>query len=180
MEIEIKAADVLSESQKEEIWALLKAYDHEFIPPLSARNSAFKKIPGKDGNLTINEAGPVVYFNEILNYKFVLALLHGKIVGFMTYIPNHTVEVEGKEPFVAEYASTAIVCPECRGQGAMKRFYQTIIEENPGKNVATRTWSGNDAHLHVLARHGFELFATLKDDRGPGIDTVYYLRRGNK
>lgn len=180
MPIEIKAVDTLSEKQKNEIWELLRAYDREFIPPLSARNSAFKKIPGGDGNLTINEDGPVVYFDEILNYKFVLALLDGKVVGFMTYIPNHTVEVEGKEPFVAEYASTAIVSSECRGQGAMKRFYQTIIDENPGKNVATRTWSGNAAHLNVLAKHGFELHATLKDDRGPGIDTVYYIRRGNK
>ncbi|MBE6911737.1 MAG: GNAT family N-acetyltransferase [Ruminococcaceae bacterium] len=178
MDIKIISQDVLTEGQKKEIWELLKAYDHEFVPPLSARNSAFKKIPGKDGNLVINEEGPVVYFNEIINYKFVLALLDEKIVGFMTYIPNHTVAVEGYEPFVAEYASTAIVTPECRGQGAMKRFYQEIIDRNPGKNVATRTWSGNEAHLHVLAKHGFELFATLKDDRGSGIDTVYYIRRG--
>ena len=178
MSIEIKSVDVLSEKQKNEVWELLKAYDREFIPPLSARNSAFKKIPS--GILELNEEGPVVYFNEILNYKFVLALLDEKVVGFMTYIPNHTVEIEGKESFVAEYVSTAIVCPECRGQGAMKRFYQTIIDENPGKNVATRTWSGNAAHLNVLAKHGFELYATLKDDRGPGIDTVYYIRRGNK
>ena len=72
---------------------------------------------------------------------------------------------------------TSIVTPACRGQGAMKRFYQAIIDSNPGKNVATRTWSGNDAHLHVLEKHGFELFARLPDDRGPGIDTVYFIRK---
>ncbi|MBQ9984796.1 MAG: GNAT family N-acetyltransferase [Oscillospiraceae bacterium] len=178
MELEIVSVDVLDEEQKKGIWELLKAYDREFIPPLSARNSAFKKIPS--GILELNEEGPVVYFNEILNYKFVLALLDRKIVGFMSYIPDHVVDVEGYESFVAEYASTAIVTPECRGHGAMQRFYQAIIDENPGKNVATRTWSGNAAHLHVLEKHGFELYATLKDDRGPGIDTVYYIRRGNK
>ena len=175
MEIKILAVDALNDEQKKAIWELLKAYDREFIPPLSARNSAHKKIPG--GVLSLNEEGPVAYFEEIIKYKFVLALSGEKIVGFMCCMPDHTVSVEGHESFVAEYVSTSIVTPECRGQGAMQRFYQSIIDSNPGKNVATRTWSGNDVHLHVLAKLGFELFATLKNDRGEGIDTVYYIRR---
>ena len=178
MEFKIVHVDRLDDEQKKGIWELLKAYDREFVPPLSARNSAHKKIPS--GALTLNEEGPVVYFKEIIEYKFVLALIDDRIVGFMSYIPDHTVSVGGHESFVAEYASTAIVTPECRGKGAMQRFYQTIIEKNPGKNVATRTWSGNDAHLHVLAKLGFELFVTLPDDRGKGIDTVYYLRKTEK
>ena len=176
MELDIISVDVLDDRQKKEIWELLKAYDHEFIPPLSARNSAYKKIPVGTDAVT-DENGPIAYFNEIINYKFVLACRNGKTVGFMAYIPNHTVAVEGYESFVAEYASTAIVTPECRGNGAMKRFYQAIIDKNPEKNVATRTWSGNDAHLRVLEKHGFELFARLVDDRGPGIDTVYFIRK---
>ena len=40
--------------------------------------------------------------------------------------------------------------------------------------VSTRTWSLNHAQLHELAKRGYRQLALLKDDRGPGVDTVYF------
>jgi len=40
--------------------------------------------------------------------------------------------------------------------------------------IATRTWSLNSAHIHILEKLGFALVKRLVDHRGPGIDTVYY------
>ena len=40
--------------------------------------------------------------------------------------------------------------------------------------VTTRTWDSNDRHLDLLSDLGFELLTRIEDDRGEGIDTVYY------
>jgi hypothetical protein len=40
--------------------------------------------------------------------------------------------------------------------------------------ATTRTWSTNASHLDLLDELGFDLIKRVEDDRGDGIDTVYY------
>ena len=44
------------------------------------------------------------------------------------------------------------------------------------KNIATRTWSTNYSHMHILDNLGFKLVQRDINDRGVNIDTVYYLK----
>ena len=44
----------------------------------------------------------------------------------------------------------------------------------PGRPIALRTWSTNAAQLRLMEKLGFTCVLRLPDDRGPGVDTVYY------
>jgi hypothetical protein len=55
-------------------------------------------------------------------------------------------------------------------------MYDVILNERKGKNIATRTWSTNFSHMHILDKLGFKLVQRDLDDRGVNIDTVYYLK----
>ena len=50
------------------------------------------------------------------------------------------------------------------------------IEENvrEGFDITTRTWSQNDAQIHTLLKRGYKLLKTLANDRGAGVDTLYF------
>lgn len=99
-----------------------------------------------------------------------------KVLGFMSYIPHHVLEIRGiEEKREVNYVSTVIVHPDCRGKKVTEMFYRELMEISDVP-LATRTWNSNSAHLHILEKLGFELAATLKDDRGKGIDTVYYVK----
>ena len=39
-----------------------------------------------------------------------------------------------------------------------------------------RTWSTNGVQRSLLERSGYRMVRCLADDRGPGIDTLYYLK----
>lgn len=40
--------------------------------------------------------------------------------------------------------------------------------------LTTRTWSLNAAQLHTLPLMGYKTITVIKDDRGRGIDSIYY------
>lgn len=46
-----------------------------------------------------------------------------------------------------------------------------------GKRITLRTWSTNGAQEHILDKLGYSLVRRLKDDRGEGIDTVYFVKK---
>ncbi len=46
--------------------------------------------------------------------------------------------------------------------------------------IFTRTWSSNSGHLRILNALKFHQHCYLSNDRGPGIDTVYYRFDPNK
>ena len=156
-----------------QIWELLKKIDKEFIPPLSARKSTHQK----EWNTPDTEGGePVEYFRQMKEQKIILALEKDKVRGFLTYISDFKLEI-GNEKMISEYVSTIGVDPAYRKKGIAQSLYKKLIENSPGKRITTRTWSLNKSHLHILEEMGFELLVTIKNDRGRGIDTVYYTRR---
>lgn len=42
------------------------------------------------------------------------------------------------------------------------------------KKLKTRTWSTNDAHIHILQSIGFVMVKNIDNDRGIGINTLYF------
>lgn len=166
----------LQENQKEDIWQLLKLADKEFVPALSARKDTTQQ------NLVDGEAsqeGPTSYYTQMLSQSFVLYVEDGKVLGFLSFIPDRELEV-GDHLITCDYISTIVVSQEYRNRGITRRMYETLFKERSKKTYVTRTWSGNDAHLHLLEDMGFQLIWNIENDRGPGIDTVYYKKEDTK
>ncbi|MBO4414450.1 MAG: GNAT family N-acetyltransferase [Lachnospiraceae bacterium] len=180
---------------------LLFDADREFYPPLSARNSTTQTLlkhsnQDKDNdngeaaesdapnsadktdkshimNSTGQAAIPEEYFRTMSRQNIVMAIEGETVAGFMSYKPAYELDIKGKK-IICSYVSTIVVSPQYRGKGITSEMYKKLFEETGDAFVATRTWSKNSAHIHILKKMGFRLLMTLKDDRGPGIDTVYY------
>ena len=162
----------LNPKYREDVWKLLKDADNEFVPPLSSREKTTQaSLSPREGNAD----GPVKYFEQMLGQSFVLALKDGRVNGFLTYIPSHELALQDQS-IRCNYISTIIVEPASRRQGITRRMYGALFRKETGLPVATRTWSTNFEHLSLLEKMDFQLVKRLADDRGPGIDTVYYVK----
>lgn len=175
----------LEEEYYENVLALLSKCNHEFVPTLSSRKSTTEK------NLAPEEKGrddvPYEYFEALKKQCFVLVFAetsnNGRmLVGFLSYIPEYSYTNNLGQTVIGQYVSTIIVSPSYRNQGIARQLYEELFRRFPGKNIFTRTWSSdkncnNISHLTVLTQIGFQLFECKKNDRGKGIDTVYYHRK---
>ncbi|MBQ4518682.1 MAG: GNAT family N-acetyltransferase [Clostridia bacterium] len=158
----------------DEILEMLYMSDDDFIPPLSARSSTTQK------DLTSSqktEDGILQYFEEMKSQRFMVALEDGKVMAFVSYRENYVngVITEAYTPNI--YLSTLIMRPEARGKGLTKTMYSLLFKEYEDRFICTRTWSTNIAHKKILDFYNFSTFATLPDDRGKGIDTVYFMKK---
>ncbi|MCU6763685.1 Uncharacterised protein [uncultured Roseburia sp.] len=178
MKIEYKGT-ALNEQEREQVWEILCQCDDEFYPPLSARNSsAQKQLKAAPGETMIKSGQPTVYFEEMIKQQFLLAYDDtGCVIGFMTFKTDYI--CEALEDFgTSLYITTICVRKHCRGQSVMGKLYDYMEAEGTKicncPRVSTRTWSLNGAHMNGLARRGYEKLVVLKDDRGPGVDTIYY------
>ncbi len=162
----------LYEQQKKDIWQLLNKANYEFVPPLSARKGTTQKnlLDIKEGNV------PTEYFEGLMQQSFILCINDSHVVGFMSYIKDHELKLYDDNSLVCDYISTIIVDMRFRNEGYTTGMYEKLFDSRSEKTYATRTWSTNRAHLHVLDKLGFELVYIIKDDRGNGIDTVYYVK----
>lgn len=173
----------LTEREKESIWEILCECDGEFFPPLSARESSSQK------NLLVNGQGktgakPETYYREMIQQNFILAYETSdgetEVVGFMTFKKQYICEALAKFG-ESLYITTVCVRKEYRNRGVMKALYRHMETEIPkickSSGISTRTWSLNKAQLHELEKRGYERIAVLKDDRGPGVDTVYFGKK---
>lgn len=168
----IVTVDELSEQQKKDIWLLLNEADYEFVPPLSARKGTTQK-----NLLDVGEGEvPTEYFEALMQQSFILCINESHVIGFMSYIKDHKLKLYDDNSLVCDYISTIIVDTRFRNEGYTTGMYNKLFNSRPAKTYATRTWSTNRAHLHLLDKLGFELVYIIKDDRGNGIDTVYYVK----
>lgn len=175
-EFEIIFPDKPDENQQQEILGLLTLADKEFIPPLSSRNDTLQTDFSSSGK---ESSGiPQAYFEKILTQKFILAKKNGKTIGFMSYVPDR--EIPEISLPKSHYISTVIVHPDFRRMGITRKFYAELMQKFSSKNISTRTWSTNSAHLGLLKKIGFFEALCIKDDRGNGIDTVYYYKKSEK
>ncbi|NLK86553.1 MAG: GNAT family N-acetyltransferase [Clostridiaceae bacterium] len=178
--LEIKyAAEGLTKGELDDIWDIMCDCNREFVPPLSSRNSPTQSnlLTGRDDTQTDVDDKPYVYFEEIRKQHFILAEIEGKVIGFLTFKTDHM--CDALQDFgVSNYITTVCIDKKYRKQGILSRLYEHMENKLPDSihcsKVSTRTWSQNDAHAGFLLKRGYTLLKTLPDDRGPGIDTLYF------
>ena len=173
--MEMKVFEVLEHTDYlKQVYSLLELGDKEFIPPLSSRGSSTQ------ADLTGSTCadGITDYFNSMASQPVIAAVEDGRCLGFMAFKLDHTCEQIGPDKLPNFYASTCVVHPETRGRGLMRGFYETMIDLYPHLDLYTRTWHTNYPHLKVLDKLGFSEIARLPNHRGPGMDTVYFCRKG--
>ena len=166
----ITYTSTLTERQKQDIWALLCAADGEFVPPLSARTQTTQAhLSGGKA-----QSAPQAYFEGLLKQSFLLAEEDGAVVGFLSFIP-----VRRDLGFACNYISTIIVEKSHRNRGITSQMYRKLFEISGNTPIATRTWSQNAAHIALLGKLGFREHSRIPNDRGEGVDTVYFVRKGD-
>lgn len=176
-ETEILFRDGITDpEEKEQIRRLLQLCDQDFVPPLSGRNST-SQTDWSTVDDTVD--GISEYLENICCQHVVLWKEKGVIQSFMTWRDHFNCEYLTEYPDCC-YLTTLCINPAFRGQGISERMYELaekdIEEKYPGSEITLRTWSTNQAQDHILPRIGYRLIRRLVNDRGPGIDTVYYVK----
>ncbi len=156
-----------------EILDMLTRGDAEFVPPLSARSTTTQS--DLSGRKNVN-GGVLSYFKEMKKQKILVAVENDKLVAFVSFKENFVNEKIGKDELPNIYISTLLVAPDGRGKGLTRKMYEVLFAEYENANVFTRTWSTNLAHIKILSRFNFETICVLKNDRGNGVDTVYFKK----
>ena len=118
------------------------------------------------------------FFEEIIKESFLLLLNNGKVEGFFSFLKDHHLELN-EQIVICDYITIIIIDSKCRNKGYTQKMYNVFLNKRKGRKVATRTWSLNYAHMHILDTLGFKLVQIDKDDRGVNIHSVYYLLNPN-
>lgn len=174
----------------EQVRQLLAKYDDAFIPPLSQRASSTQKDLGPRSGVqsadTIDD-----YFDSIKGQNFILAIDPDsgteRVAGFLTFKQNYECAALGGKKHPCHYVTTVLIDEDYRGLRLTYDLYNElfafVVDEGGILNpVATRTWDSetseyaNAAHIHILEQLGFEEVKRIRDDRGDGIDTVYFKK----
>ena len=157
---------------KQAILEIMRTCDNDFIPPLSARNSTTQKslIGGKS-----TEEGLILYMTEMLSQVVLGAFENNNLIGFVSFKENYVSDVILDSDLPNIYLSTLMLNKEARGKRLTQRMYDYLFNTlYADRSIFTRTWSTNFAHLKILEKFDFKLIKTIKNDRGNGIDTVYF------
>ena len=156
---------------------LLELCDQDFVPPLSHRNSTSQTNWAETEEKT---DGIAEYLENICSQHVVLWKEEGVVRAFMTWKDHFNCENLEAYPDSC-YLTTLCVWPDYRGQGISEVMYaeaeKDIAAKFPGSRITLRTWSTNGAQEHILDKLGYSLVRRLKDDRGEGIDTVYFVKK---
>ena len=110
------------------------------------------------------------------NQQIMVAVEDEKVTAFISYRKNYSCREIPENLIPNIYISTLVVNPDFRGRNLTRIMYGHLFEEYKDCFVATRTWSTNYAHIKILTGFGFRVLETLKNDRGEGIDTVYFIK----
>ena len=157
---------------KNEILEMMRVSDKDFVPPLSARNSTLQK------DLTSFKSstdGIVKYYAEMERQEILGVFDDDNLIGFVSFRIDYVCDVidDSSKPNI--YLSTLILKPETRGRGITRLLYDYLFNTlYPTRSIFTRTWSTNIAHTKILFGFGFSELSRKINDRGEGIDTVYY------
>lgn len=157
----------------DDIMELLTLCNNEFVPPLSSRNSTTQSMFGGSG---ADSAVPYEYFENIRMQPAFVMLEKGKVIGFMSFLKNYVSPEIPPEMTPNVYITTVIVHPRYRNRGVTNKLYCALLERYVGYHVFTRTWSTNHGHTRILSSRKFYEHCRMENDRGEGIDTVYYHR----
>lgn len=167
----------LTEQDKQDIFDILCECDDEFYPKLSSRNSTSqKKLNIQDKT---EENKPYAYFEDMIKQDYIVVYDNERIAAFMTFKKNYVCDAT-KEMGPSVYVSTVCVRKTYRHQGILHQLYdelEKVTGELKCNFISTRTWSLNQAQIHSLLKHGYRKIKVLKNERGEGVDTVYFGKR---
>ena len=170
---------LLTEAQKDafrdEIIGMIAACDHEFVPPLSQRHGPTQT----DFSGALQTADNLPAYYEDMRKNEILAALEGEeLLGFVAFKRDMTNQYLTAETLPNLYVAVLLVKPSARGQALTSKMYQHLFNElHPSTNLYTRTWSTNTAHAAILRKFGLDVVIRIENDRGEGIDTVYFGRK---
>ena len=156
---------------------LLQLCDNEFYPPLS------KRISTSQLDLISNSKcadGIEDYFNEIAEQSAIVAVDKGKVIAFLSFKRDYVCEHIAPQYCPNLYVTTVIVSPNHRHRNIAGQMYDFLIKKFPKRHIFTRTWSTNISHIRILISKKFHEHCVLENDRGPNIDTCYFLRAYEK
>ncbi|MBO7149976.1 MAG: hypothetical protein J6V71_03675 [Clostridia bacterium] len=157
---------------KQTIIDAMKESDNDFVPPLSARSSTTQKNLLGGGS---SEQGLLSYCNEMLLQIVLGAFEEDELIGFVSFKENYVNDVILDCDCPNIYLSTLILKKQARGKHLTQRMYDYLFNTlYADRSIFTRTWSTNGAHLRILEKFNFNLIKTIPNDRGSGIDTVYF------
>lgn len=166
----------IPEKYSQDIKKLLFLSDKEFIPPLSARDDTSQTDFTTEAK---KSREPVSYYLSLCGQKNFLALENKKVVGIMSYVPDYVSDATVSHmPNV--YISTLIVHPDMRRRGVALSLYARMLKKHSSRYIFTRTWSTNMGHIRILSTLKFYEHLRLDNDRGEGIDTVYFRKDPEK
>ena len=170
---------LLSEAQKDqyrdEIIGMIAACDHEFVPPLSQRHGPTQT--DFSGALQTEDNLPA-YYAEMRKNEILAAFEGEELLGFVAFKRDMTNQYLTAETLPNLYVAVLLVKPSARGMGLTSKMYRYLFGElHPNTNLYTRTWSTNAAHAAILRKFGLEIVIRIENDRGEGIDTVYFGKK---
>ena len=167
---------LLTEAQKDalatEIIGMIAACDHEFVPPLSQRHGPTQT--DFSGALQTADNLPA-YYADMRKNEILAAIEGEELLGFVAFKRDMTNQFLTAETLPNLYVAVLLVKPSARGQHLTAKMYQYLFNElHPNTNLYTRTWSTNAAHAAILRKFGLDVVIRIENDRGEGIDTVYF------
>ncbi len=169
----------LSQGEWDGIWEILCECNNEFIPPLSSRNSSSQTELQQGSDVLDDHIDnkPYVYFEELRKQQFIIAKRDDRVVGFLTFKTDYICDALSKFG-ASNYITTVCVRKEFRKQGILTKMYEQMESGLPESvscsRISTRTWSQNNAQIKTLMKKGFRMLAKLANDRGLGVDTLYF------
>lgn len=154
------------------ILEMMRESNNDFVPPLATRFSPKQTVfAGGEGT----EEGLRTYMQSMLQETILAAFEGDLLLGFITFVENLVTDYFGEDTLPNIYLCTLIVSRAARGKNLTRTLYSHLFFDlYPQCSIYTRTWSTNAVHIHILDGYGFKELVRKPDDRGPGIDTVYF------
>jgi len=142
----------------EKLTKFMELVDSEFYPPLSSRPGGIK---GRiSGTLLRGET------------NYLIAEVEGKVAGVIGYRKNWSGTQEAYISFIA-------VHPEYRRIGIARSLDTALMQKlsiDGISHVNITTWFTNPDVCKMYRQMGYHIFRILKNDRGAGVDTIYFKK----
>jgi ribosomal protein S18 acetylase RimI-like enzyme len=133
-----------------------KVIDSYYYPQLSKRCSLREFID------PVIKEGNIIYIKE-----------KGKIIAMITYFYFN-------EKFNSAYIDTISIIKDHRRKGLGKMLIDKCLKDLKSKDIGLvklRTWSTNEITTRFYPKIGFKVSKVVKNDRGKGIDSIYYEKK---
>jgi ribosomal protein S18 acetylase RimI-like enzyme len=155
-----------SKNDVEKVTGFIELVDKEFYPPLSKREGG---IPERVEKCLDTDNANFLIAEPDSSYE---KSLHETFIGMIGCTKNW----KGNDSAYINFLATH---PNCRNSG-ISRALCLQLEKELSKSGVNRiylcTWSGNPAAIRFYDSLGYHRYAVVLNDRGNGVDTIYYKK----